>query len=125
MNVYNIDSIAILVISRIFDNIYIIAFFLLISLIVSVDLGGYVDSIVLKQELERNFKGYRSLTKKQRAFLNGIGCSVSRQRNHVVLAVPVIRYEKKYANVTIPCTSSDSRCGMNIAMKIYNTMVIQ
>ena len=125
MNVYNIDSIAILVISRIFDNIYIIAFFLLISLIVSVDLGGYVDSIVLKQELKKNFKGYRSLTKKQRAFLNGIGCSVSRQRNHVVLAVPVIRYEKKYANVPIPCTSSDSRCGMNIAMKIYNTMVAQ
>ena len=125
MNVYNIDSIAILVISRIFDNIYIIAFFLLISLIVSVDLGGYVDSIVLKQELKKNFKGYRSLTKKQRAFLNGIGCSVSRQRNHVVLAVPVIRYEKKYENVPIPCTSSDSRCGMNIAMKIYSTMVAQ
>ena len=125
MNVYNIDSIAIPVISRIFDNIYIIAFFLLISLIVSVDFGGYVSLIVLKQELKKNFKDYRSLTKKQRAFLNGIGCSVSRQRNHVVLAVPVIRYEKKYANVTIPCTSSDSRCGMNIAMKIYNTMVIQ
>ena len=81
--------------------------------------------IVLKQELKKNFKGYRSLTKKQRAFLNGIGCSVSRQRNHVVLAVPVIRYEKKYANVTIPCTSSDRKCGMSIAMKIYNTMVAQ
>lgn len=84
-----------------------------------------MDSIVLKQELKKNFKGYRSLTKKQRAFLNGIGCSVSRQRNHVVLAVPVIGVEKRYSKVTIPCTSSDSRCGMNIAMKIYNTMVIQ
>ena len=98
---------------------------MIINLIILVDFGGYVSLIVLKQELKKNFKGYRSLTKKQRAFLNGIGCSVSRQRNHVVLAVPVIRYEEKYENVPIPCTSSDRKCGMNIAMKIYNTMVAQ
>lgn len=53
-----------------------------------------MNSIVLKQELKKNFKDYRSLTKKQRAFLNDIGCTVSRQKKHLVLAVPVIRYEK-------------------------------
>ncbi len=57
--------------------------------------------------------------------LNDIGCSIYRQRKHLVLAVPLIGVEKRYSMVAIPCTSSDSRCGMNIAMKIYNAMVAQ
>ena len=100
--IYNDDSVAILILYNISNSLVLI-----INLIILVDFGGYMNSIVLKQELKKNFKDYRSLTKKQRAFLNDIGCTVSRQKKHLVLAVPVIRYEKKYAPVTIPCTSSD------------------
>ena len=71
-----------------------------------------------RSELKRIFIDYRRMSSQIEFALKRIGISVARKQNHVILFVDT---ETGIRTVSISCTGSDKREGLNIVSKIVRT----
>lgn len=68
-----------------------------------------------RNELKRIFKGYKKFNLKIERQLYEIGITIARRSNHIILAINDDGIKK---HVSISCTGSDKREGLNIVSKI-------
>lgn len=74
-----------------------------------------------KNEVQKLFRGYKHFTHRMEQTLYGWGFRIKRRQNHNILSYQL--NDGRSICFVVAKTPSDRRSGLNIASRIYNTII--